>query len=218
MKSISHLRQLLSLSTLFQELGRAETARRLNKFVEVISGKNMRSARDILKPLAAISCPSGKKLIENEVWLRDLQAMLKFAEREFSKSFVKFFSSFVNECSRFSSMNFNDLIEMLAHGRDTSLRSKKASPASASPESIAGYVLALEEAMHDELKFPVVFSKLENDRAMKRNDVVEIASRFAFRMAKSTPKKVALQRIWDQFETSSLMGSKIESQDGRSAA
>jgi hypothetical protein len=83
---------------------------------------------------------------------------------------------------------------------------------------VDGHLEALKAAVDDAAAFPRAFENLKADKAMKREDVVAIASRFAYPMAASTTRKLALERIWRQHEASETTGAKILAVGGRSAA
>lgn len=83
---------------------------------------------------------------------------------------------------------------------------------------VDGYVSKLNASVHDGAQFADVFNSLKSDKKLLRDDVVCIASRFAFPMAKSTSRKVALERIWRQHMASETAGAKTRSMHGRSAA
>lgn len=80
------------------------------------------------------------------------------------------------------------------------------------------YVDALTEAKHDDKKFPRLFEALSSDERLSKDDVVEIASKFAFKMAKSTSKKIALERIWKMHNASETFAAKSRATKGKSAA
>lgn len=84
--------------------------------------------------------------------------------------------------------------------------------------SVQDYISKLNAAIGSEDSFVALYRRLEADRTMSREDVVQIASSVAFKMAKSTTRKAALARIWEQHEVSESTGAKIRSNDGRSAA
>lgn len=80
------------------------------------------------------------------------------------------------------------------------------------------YVAALQDSKHDDERFPRLFGALSDDERLNKDDVVEIASRFAFRMAKSTSKKTALERIWKMHSASETFAAKSRTMRGKSAA
>lgn len=80
------------------------------------------------------------------------------------------------------------------------------------------YVSALTEAKHDDEQFPRLFGQLSNDERLSKDEVVEIASRFAFKMAKSTSKKSALEKIWKIHNASETFAAKSRAMKGKSAA
>lgn len=83
---------------------------------------------------------------------------------------------------------------------------------------VAAYVDALTDAKHDEARFPKLFGQLSNDERLSKDDIVEIASRFAFKMAKSTSKKTALEKIWKIHNASETFAAKSRAMKGKSAA
>jgi hypothetical protein len=80
------------------------------------------------------------------------------------------------------------------------------------------YVKALREAQHDSARFPEVYGALIADPRVSKDDVVEIASTFAFKMSRSTSKKVALERIWKMHDASQAYVAKAKATKGKSAA
>lgn len=80
------------------------------------------------------------------------------------------------------------------------------------------YVAALEDAKHDADRFPALFSKLAGDKRLNKDDIVEIASRFAFPMSKSTTKQLALERINKLHSASESFAAKSRAMKGKSAA
>lgn len=80
------------------------------------------------------------------------------------------------------------------------------------------YVSALTEVKHDDERFPKLFGQLSHDERLSKDDVVEIASRFAFKMAKSTSKKTALEKIWKIHNASETFAAKSRAMKGKSAA
>ncbi len=92
-------------------------------------------------------------------------------------------------------------------------------PKPADGQSIVdAYVDALRTAKHDDEKFPRLFAELTSDERLSKDDVVEVASRFAFKMGKSTSKKVALERIWKMHNASETFAAKSRAMKGKSAA
>ncbi len=80
------------------------------------------------------------------------------------------------------------------------------------------YVRLLKGATHDAEEFPRLFGHLEKDSRLARPEIVAVASAFAFRMAKSTTRKEALERIWSIHQASATMDSKSRAMKGKSAA
>jgi len=83
---------------------------------------------------------------------------------------------------------------------------------------VDAYVGALRDAKHDDEKFPRLFSQLSSDERVTKDDVVEIANQFAFKMARSTSKKTALDRIWKMHNASETFAAKSRAMKGKSAA
>lgn len=81
----------------------------------------------------------------------------------------------------------------------------------------SAYVAALHQAQHDVEEFPLVYGALIADPRLSKDDIVEIASRFAYQMAKSTSKKTALERIWKVHDASQAYADKAMAMKGRSA-
>lgn len=80
------------------------------------------------------------------------------------------------------------------------------------------YVDALEDSKHDADRFPELFSKLSSDKRLSKDDIVAIASRFAFTMSKSTTKQLALERINKMHCASESFAAKSRAMKGKSAA
>lgn len=83
---------------------------------------------------------------------------------------------------------------------------------------VDAYVDALRAAKHDDKKFPALFETLSSDERLTKDDVVEVASKFAFKMAKSTTKKAALAGIWKMHSASETFAAKSKASKGKSAA
>ncbi|MBI1186395.1 MAG: hypothetical protein GC206_03560 [Alphaproteobacteria bacterium] len=87
------------------------------------------------------------------------------------------------------------------------------------PETtVSAYVKSLTDALHDGDEFQKVFRALQRDKSLAREHIVEIASRFAFKMAKGTSKRAALDRIWKMHDASQAFSEKARSMGGKSAA
>lgn len=87
-------------------------------------------------------------------------------------------------------------------------------PAMAFADDVTRHVAALKAAVHDAQAWPAVFERIAS---LPQKDVVAIASKFAFPMAPSTPKKEALKRIARMHEASETLGAKINAMKGRTA-
>lgn len=83
---------------------------------------------------------------------------------------------------------------------------------------VESYVEALRKAQHDSESFPALYGALIADPRLNKDHIIEIASRFAFQMSKSTPKKTALERIWKMHDASQAYVDKAKSMKGKSAA
>jgi hypothetical protein len=59
---------------------------------------------------------------------------------------------------------------------------------------------------------------MSKDSRVGKTEIVAIASAFAFPMAKSTSRKLALERIWSLHHASSSMDAKSRAMKGKSAA
>lgn len=80
------------------------------------------------------------------------------------------------------------------------------------------YVDALNEAKHDPSRFPKVFESLSTDPRLNKDDIVSIASGFAFKLARSTSKVAALEKIWKMHNASETFAAKSRAMKGKSAA
>jgi hypothetical protein len=83
---------------------------------------------------------------------------------------------------------------------------------------VQSYVDALRDVKHDDEKFPRLFGQLSNDERLTKEEIVEIANDFAFKMAKSTSRKTALERIWKMHNASETFAAKSRAMKGKSAA
>ncbi len=79
------------------------------------------------------------------------------------------------------------------------------------------YVGKLEETL-GKYEFDKVFAQLESDKRVKKNDMVQIASNFVSRTAKSTSRKECLRRIYARHASLIDSRHKREWQKGKSAA
>ena len=89
---------------------------------------------------------------------------------------------------------------------------------SADETVVDAYVASLRAAKHDDQRFPQLYHQLSTDDRLSKDDIVEIASKFAFKMAKSTSKKTALERIWKMHNASETFAAKSRAMKGKSAA
>lgn len=144
----------------------------------------------------------------------DLNAYNEFFERACKPSFRDDAKALVRVWRHLGPMSIREFIATLQDAF------KPAGGPYAKPgESLVeAYVRRLNETKHDPTHFPAVVAALENTKDLKKADVVEIASRFAFRMAKSTSRADALARIKRQHESSELAGAKDKATRGTSAA
>lgn len=91
-------------------------------------------------------------------------------------------------------------------------------PQPKSDQSLASaYIAALHDAQHDDEHFPLLYGALIADPRLSKDAIVDIASGFAYQMAKSTSKKIALERIWKVHDASQAYADKAKAMKGRSA-
>lgn len=140
------------------------------------------------------------------------------------------FSAFIERAARPSLRTaFNDLKMVMNDRQDMTIRSfvdalhsaftpDRPLPANDEQSVVDAYVDALGRAKHDDKKFPLLFEALSADERIGKDELVAIASRFAFRMAKSTSRKVALERIWKMHNASETFAAKSRATKGKSAA
>jgi hypothetical protein len=81
---------------------------------------------------------------------------------------------------------------------------------------VQSYLQRLEQALNDEIHFPVVFDELKNDTSVKVGEAKRLSKAFAKETAKS--RSAALDLIWARH--AALMGSRARQQanKGRTAA
>lgn len=213
MRSISHLEQMNEIAGYLHDAGKLSAASDLNEILVSTKNTKLKSLRQLIPELAKIA-----KINTGEPNLEDLVTELKSLERLVlslsSKQFGAFYLLFHKELEQHSGMN----VEMLARVLRLNLGGKDENASFPEMESAGDYVKQLGASLHNEQKFPLIFEKLKNDKSMKREQIVQIASEIAFPMSKSTSKKVALEKIWNQFDASRTMGAKIRAQEGKSAA
>lgn len=214
MRSISHSKQLKALAQLLEDFGRSDAARLLRDVLDIGIAHNARSMSSVVKAIGEIEVVDSSA--EADVVLNDLRIVEAFSQRIFSTSFNRFYSAFVKQIDRLSGMDLENVLVKLKVKLPSV--AEVAARDAALPKTVDQYVAALDRALHDPVLFPVVYEGLKTDRAMKKDDVVDIASSFAFPISKSTTKKKALQHIWQQFETSQMMAAKVRAQAGKSAA
>jgi hypothetical protein len=70
------------------------------------------------------------------------------------------------------------------------------------------YIRELTEQLHNAERFRPLFEHLTNDNRLKASDVAAVASGVAYAMPKSTPRKLALERIWKMHDASESFAAK----------
>jgi len=106
------------------------------------------------------------------------------------------------------SMSLRDLLQHLESALG-------AAPAEARPEV---YVQALEQAVEDETAFPQVVEQLDRDPGVDRAALVEVASRFAYKLPKRASRATALAAIRKVHQDLLQTRKNVAAQRGTSAA
>jgi len=145
--------------------------------------------------------------------INELEEWMPFIEATAKVAHARSIHELLSQLRPFSLMSLSDFIKDL---RESLATDGGQTEDGQQPKSVEEFVSALRAAKHDPATFPQVFEHLK--RTLNKEETVEVASQFAFKMAKSTTKTKALSRIWDIHAASRSMGMKIEAQDGKSAA
>jgi hypothetical protein len=201
------------------ELGEAPSGQFLIEFVEACEAHHVTSLKIVEKLSSRWALDlsnAGRTDLSRTVEIAESTIrMLTNVAKPAATNAVHTFFSIIRDCSSMEPLAF---LEKLRLSLSTRTGSVGPTPANDDNLSVDGYIAKLRETITNADAFAAVFTKLEKDRAMTQPRVVEIASAFAFKLAKSTTRKDALRRIKSQHETSAITGAKIRANDGRSAA
>lgn len=203
---------LLSLSDALTQLGKGKEAAVVRFFVDGI-----RPYEDIdVSRLKGIPSVVGSSADGSPGWLEFIEAVRPFASilDRVGKAGVRrdFYTllRFGSDPTHMTIRSFLDSIHQ-AFSPDR--------PRARDGETLVdAYVRALQSAKHDEKRFPMIFAELINDKQIGKDDLVDIASKFAFKMSKSTTRKAALERIWKIHNASEGFAVKSRAIAGKSAA
>lgn len=218
MASIEFYRALLALTEPLENYGQSKAAEGLRKVAQIGLTQRALPAERLVDAISAIGTERHSGVNTNLAPMADaLAAFVPFVDQVGSREFVSNFNQLLGELSRLKSMSLRDFLDQLKG------KLEKTAPVPSAIDlddlcSADDFVEALELTVHDLEMFPKVFDRLKQNRAMRRPEVVRIANQFAFPMAKTTTKRAALERIWDQHEAVRIARAKSCAQEGKSAA
>ncbi len=208
-----------------------ELRRHLDALASAIAEVGASDSADALREMSEALKPFNKRTV-SELQSLELEPSFEVGERPQVREvhFVLIvFEDFLERAAKPPVRDaFNILKTILNDRQDMAIRSfietlhKAFSPHRPTPlpgENIVdAYVNALTRAKHDDEKFPSLFGELSVDDRLSKDDIVAIANRFAFKMAKSTSKRTALERIWKMHNASETFAAKSRAMKGKSAA
>lgn len=217
MKAREARRILKALERGLAGVGACDVAARVCEFSELFEVVPKGTIEDLVRVMAAVTAGSLQVKSSDAKVSQAVEDILAFeplfgvmlrpaAAREISKV--------LTGSSKLGDMTIRDLIAAM----------KLANGAGAEPFLRTGetlvdaFVRRLGETVDDREKFRVVFDALKADDRLNKAALVEIASAFAYPMAKSTSGKLALERIWKQHAASETAAAKSRAMRGRSAA
>jgi hypothetical protein len=146
--------------------------------------------------------------------LRDLETFEPALKVLAKPSFIKDWKCLVSILRQNPTMAIRDFVAAL----EDSFR-RGAEPFPQSGETLVdAFVRRLGESQHSLEEFHRVVSALETSKAIKQDEMAQIATRFAFKTAKSTPRKTSLARIKRRSDSSEAAGAKDRATKGKSAA
>ncbi len=226
---VSELTEHLSaLAKTWERQGESQAVRALLAFISSLPTDSRMTVANLANALSSLDVRRAGLFDDTAtVFIKHLGAELIFIDSVSTNATRAAFNTLFTGISRFEGMNFQDLIQKLRQSLVSGDTSESVpEPADTAPPAPANdhplpdtmtqseYVDALEAAIGDETAFLRVFEKLKSDPDMKRPNVVAIASKVAFHMAKSTTKKLALKRIWDMHEAALTMDAKMRAVGG----
>jgi hypothetical protein len=214
MKAIQFQSIISELAAMFSELGLEDVSRRMSliaKGFDHAPSLSMMQFVEAAKPLLN-DHSDGEQPTIGDV-LRDFGRIAPLIAVISKAPFLADFKLWLRSLANAENMSIRAYIEALGRAFEPT------EPKPHVGESLVeAYARRLTETQHDASQFPAVYGHLEADKRLTKSDIVDIASRFAFRMAKSTPKKEALAKIWKQHDTSETSAVKSRAMDGKSAA
>lgn len=144
----------------------------------------------------------------------DLVAIEGLVRAVAKPSFVKDWKCLVSILRQNSRMQIRDFVATLEKAFGGASEPFK------NPEEtlVDAFVRRLSETQHAGDDFRRVVAALEANKAVKQEDMALIATRFAFKTAKSTPRKTSLARIVRRGDSSEAAGAKDRATKGQSAA
>lgn len=83
---------------------------------------------------------------------------------------------------------------------------------------VDAYARELDDAVHDPVKFPIVFAAFKTDARMKKAEVLAVANRIVFKLPAKTTRDEALGHILKRHQVSEGAANKVRSLGGKSAA
>lgn len=218
MSKNSHAKIWLALANHWRVLGQTRAADQLEEVVALLRSRSVKSTEQFIsaiKSVPATETPHKDSSLEPLVDCVAASGRLlsEYGKKATSESVNLLFTAIEPNRSMSADSFFGALRGML-HATSPN----KGPSASASESGVDFYAALLQSNWGNKEEFGKSFKRLESDPEMKQPEVVQLANMIAFKMAKGTPKKVALQRIWELHEVSESAGAKVRSSDGRSAA
>lgn len=212
MKVAALRRVLADLSSGLSQVGAPALASALSELADSLSPFDAREVSDLkfAAPLPDRSGIGDRMLSEPLEALSAFDAFIARTAKPTVRGALNDLRIFLNDRQHMTIRSFIDAL----HAAFSPERPQPANDASL----VQTYVDALKDAKHDDERFPKLYKALSTDERLNKDDVVQIASKFAFKMAKSTSKKVALERIWKMHNASEAFAAKSRSTKGKSAA
>lgn len=209
---VSELRRAFaSLASGLSEVGARAYAASLNEFAAELAPFNKRDVSELLSAQAPrANTGPGTTLGELLISLEAFSSFVELTAKPSVRAAINHLSIFLNDRREMTIRSYVDAL----HAAFCPDRPVPANDVSL----IDAYVSALREAKHDDKRFPRLFEALSVDERLSKDDVVAIANGFAFKMAKSTSKKLALERIWKMHNASEAFAAKSRASKGKSAA
>ena len=207
------------IAATWKSLGRSTPAFELVELFASAASFKKQPFADFLRQLDSIE---PERAPSNEKDLVELTSCLSATEKLFQvygkKDAAAVVSALLTSLERIRAMSIRSLFSLLMNSQPTSGFQPDSQAANDSALTTCDYANALSGALGDRDEFQLWFERLKSDSNMKQPEVVEVASKVAFKMAKKTSRKLALERIWEQHQVSESTGAKIRASNGKSAA